>query len=237
MIILLLKLLLAHVLGDFVFQSDKWVEDKLKRKHKSPYLYAHIALHGLFTFILLAFDGTLWLGVLCILASHYLIDLLKINLNEKLNPRLLFGLDQLAHLLILFLVAYSYADIKFDFDFLNSISFLSIVFSLIFLISVSSVLMKVLMSKWNLEDINKDHSLEMAGKYIGILERLIIFGCIALGQWQAVGWLIAAKSIFRFGDLSKSKDRKLTEYILIGTLLSFGFAIMTGIFYLLIRDL
>ncbi|MGB0884270.1 MAG: DUF3307 domain-containing protein [Flavobacteriales bacterium] len=237
MIILLLKLLLAHVLGDFVFQSDKWVEDKLKRKHKSPYLYAHIALHALFTFILLAFDATLWLGVLCILISHYLIDLLKINLNEKLNPRLLFGLDQLAHLLILFLVAYSYADIKFDFDFLNSISFLSVVFSLIFLISVSSVLMKVLMSKWNLEDINKDHSLEMAGKYIGILERLIIFGCIALGQWQAVGWLIAAKSIFRFGDLSKSKDRKLTEYILIGTLLSFGFAIMTGIFYLLIRDL
>jgi len=40
--------------------------------------------------------------------------------------------------------------------------------------------------------------------------------------------LIAAKSVFRFGDLRESKNRKLTEYILIGTLLSFGIAIATG---------
>ncbi len=45
------------------------------------------------------------------------------------------------------------------------------------------------------------------------------------------GFLIAAKSIFRFGDLSKAKDRKLTEYILIGTLLSFGIAIACGVAY------
>ena len=31
------------------------------------------------------------------------------------------------------------------------------------------------------------------------------------------------------GDLKESKDRKLTEYILIGTLLSFGIAILTAI--------
>jgi hypothetical protein len=39
---------------------------------------------------------------------------------------------------------------------------------------------------------------------------------------------LAAKSIFRFGDLKESKDRKLTEYVLIGTLLSFGIAIAVG---------
>jgi hypothetical protein len=41
--------------------------------------------------------------------------------------------------------------------------------------------------------------------------------------------LIAAKSVFRFGDLKESKDRKLTEYILIGTLLSFAMAIITAL--------
>jgi hypothetical protein len=41
--------------------------------------------------------------------------------------------------------------------------------------------------------------------------------------------LLAAKSIFRFGDLKEARERKLTEYILIGTLLSFGIAIATGI--------
>jgi hypothetical protein len=52
---------------------------------------------------------------------------------------------------------------------------------------------------------------------------------VILGRWEAIGFLLAAKSVFRFGDLKESKDRKLTEYILIGTLLSFGVAILIGI--------
>jgi hypothetical protein len=43
--------------------------------------------------------------------------------------------------------------------------------------------------------------------------------------------LITAKSVFRFGDLNKGKNRKLTEYVLIGTLLSFGLAILAGMLY------
>ena len=50
-----------------------------------------------------------------------------------------------------------------------------------------------------------------------------------MNHWEAVGFLITAKSVFRFGDLKESKHRKLTEYILIGTLISFGIAIITGI--------
>jgi uncharacterized membrane protein (DUF373 family) len=42
---------------------------------------------------------------------------------------------------------------------------------------------------------------------------------------------LAAKSIFRFGDLKESKDVKLTEYILIGTLLSFGLGILCAMVY------
>jgi hypothetical protein len=42
---------------------------------------------------------------------------------------------------------------------------------------------------------------------------------------EAVGFLLAAKSVFRFGDLKDDHDRMRTEYVLIGTLLSFGIAI------------
>ena len=52
-----------------------------------------------------------------------------------------------------------------------------------------------------------------------------IFAILAL----AVGFLLAAKSIFRFGDLKEAHDIKLTEYVLIGTLLSFGIAIITAL--------
>ncbi|MBE0653837.1 MAG: DUF3307 domain-containing protein [Bacteroidales bacterium] len=58
---------------------------------------------------------------------------------------------------------------------------------------------------------------------------LFVFCFILLNQWIAIGFLITAKSVFRFGDLRDSRNRKLTEYILIGTLISFGFAIVTGI--------
>lgn len=86
------------------------------------------------------------------------------------------------------------------------------------------------MSKWKPEK-NAEKSLENAGAYIGMLERLFIFGFIVLNQWSVIGFLLAAKSVFRFGDLSKASDRKLTEYILIGTLLSFALAIVTALGY------
>ncbi len=93
-------------------------------------------------------------------------------------------------------------------------------------------MIKVIFSKWNLSKIVSDNeSLEDAGTYIGILERLLVFVFIILNQWAAVGFLIAAKSVFRFGDLSAAKERKLTEYVLIGTLISFGIAIITGIMF------
>lgn len=80
-------------------------------------------------------------------------------------------------------------------------------------------------------------SLDNAGRYIGMLERLFIFVFILSGELSAIGFLLAAKSVFRFGDLSKAKDRKLTEYILIGTFLSFGLAILIANGYLYVRSL
>ena len=57
----------------------------------------------------------------------------------------------------------------------------------------------------------------------------LVFVFILTDHWEGVGFLIAAKSVFRFGDLKESKDRKLTEYILIGTLLSFAMAIIMAL--------
>ena len=106
------------------------------------------------------------------------------------------------------------------------------VLALIFVTHVSSVLLKVVLSKWKIASDKSEKSLPNAGNYIGIIERLFVFLFIINGQWQAIGFLIAAKSILRFNDLSKAKDRKLTEYVLIGTLASFGLAALGGVVYL-----
>ena len=61
-----------------------------------------------------------------------------------------------------------------------------------------------------------------------MLERVLILTFIFVGYSEGIGFLLAAKSIFRFGDLQKSSELKLTEYVLIGTFLSFAIAIMVG---------
>ena len=50
-----------------------------------------------------------------------------------------------------------------------------------------------------------------------------------LNQLAAIGFLIAAKSILRYGDKDSKGARKQTEYVLIGTLLSFTMAIIIGL--------
>lgn len=229
---LLLQLLIAHIIGDFALQPDKWVHHKKKKKHLSPYLYLHLGVHTLALLLLLQFDSRYWLGIIAIVASHFLVDLTKLHLTEKINARLLFIADQLVHIAIIIGVVYAYQPNALQFDFLYSPKVLLLVLSLLMVTSVSMVIMKLAMSRWSLIEDNSKDSLQDAGKYIGVLERLFVFGFIVLNQWQAIGLLIAAKSVFRFGDLSKAKDRKLTEYILIGTLLSFGLAIVTGLAYI-----
>ena len=45
MLTLTIKFILAHLAGDFLFQPDKWIDDKKEGKHKSPYLYWHLLIH------------------------------------------------------------------------------------------------------------------------------------------------------------------------------------------------
>jgi len=231
MLTLAIKLILAHIIGDFVFQPKKWVLHKETHKHKSKYLYWHILVHIIALIILLQFNLNYWLALAMIPISHYIIDVIKLHLKPKMNHRLLFGLDQLAHLIIIALVVKTHTPYSFSINLLFAPKTLLFITSILSITKVSSIIMKTIISKWDLTEYNKESSLADAGAYIGILERLFVFMFIITNHWEGVGFLIAAKSVFRFGDLSKAKDRKLTEYILIGTLLSFGLAIAFGISY------
>ncbi len=68
-----------------------------------------------------------------------------------------------------------------------------------------------------------------AGALIGYLERILILTFTLLGSYTAVGFVLAAKSIFRFGELTRSTDRSLTEYVLIGSLLSVVITTLVGV--------
>jgi len=232
MIQLFIRLILAHLVGDFLLQSEKWVQHKNKNKHKSRYLYYHIGIHAIFLMLTLEFNPRYWIAFVIIITSHFFIDLAKLHLQNKKNQRWLFMIDQLSHILVIALVVQIYEPYLSGFSEINWTMILLILACTIGVTSMSAIVMKVIISKWNIKKINKDEdSLENAGTYIGILERLLVFLFVVTDLWSGIGFLLAAKSIFRFGDLSRAKDRKLTEYVLIGTLLSFGFAIGIGMLF------
>ncbi len=224
-------LILAHLLGDFLLQPTSWVADKERKKERSIYLYFHILIHIVLVLILL-WDLQLWWIAAIIGVTHFFIDLAKLRLQTPKNKRTWFFADQLLHILVIVLLSvFYYPYFKWE-DFFNHEN-LKLISAVVFLTVPSSIIIKTLISIWT--PVTVDHSkvrtesLVNAGKYIGILERLLVFVFIIVNHWEGVGFMIAAKSVFRFSDLAEAKQRKLTEYVLIGTLLSFGIAVLTGI--------
>jgi len=232
MVTLFLKLVLAHIIGDFVLQPASWVQ---KRSEQVGVLFLHVLVHALLLLLVfihqLPVSGAL---ITFIAVSHLAIDSLKIWWEKKFrsNPTVLFVIDQLLHLGVLWaVVCYTY---KLTIDWSQVLlTNRMLIYSIAFLLvaAVSPIFLRLLFSKWSTElevHTKRKDSLIDAGMLIGIMERLIIVWFIQVGFLSGIGFLLAAKSIFRFGDLSNAKDTKFTEYILVGTLASFSIAIGIG---------
>ena len=225
--IIFVKLLLAHLLGDFLLQPTSWVLDKENRKHKSIYLYIHTLLHFILAWILVDMTDFVWFAVV-LAVTHGGIDFLKLHFQKNKTKRNWFVIDQLLHLIVIMTITLFYTNKRIDFTAFDN-QFWIIATGILLLTKPTSILIKNIISIWTPENKTSDDSLSNAGNYIGILERLFVFYFVITAHFEAIGFLLAAKSIFRFGDLKEAKDRKLTEYVLIGTLLSFGIALLTGI--------
>jgi hypothetical protein len=212
---ILLKILLAHLLGDFLLQPTSWVKPKEEKKLKSSWFYIHLLIHSAVLSFLI-WDFSYWSLILTLVLFHGVIDLLKLYSQSKKTKSQWFLIDQALHLVSILIVWWIWEKPSFQISsILQNQNLLVISLAVIFLTQPAGVLLSNLLKKWS-DAIPQDdnQSLENAGKYIGILERLFVFAFILTDHWEAVGFLIAAKSVFRFGDLKKSRERKLTEYIL-----------------------
>ena len=230
---LLLRLIIAHIITDFFIQPNHWVTDKRDKKAKSKYLYFHILITGVVAWIAL-WDLKLWYVAVFIATTHYLIDLIKLYwLKDNLVG---FILDQLYHLAILVLCSlYITKDIIFLESIIANIgsneTLLIITGYMLVSYPVGYMIGKAT-KKWQQElttNNTERDSLRDAGIWIGILERTLVLTFVLFGQFQAIGFLIAAKSILRFSDKNGNNPSKQTEYVLIGTLLSFTIALFIGI--------
>jgi len=240
--ILLTQLFLAHIVGDFFLQFKPWLKHKTKYKLRSWFFYVHGCIHFL---LIMLFVGKVdfWKAALLMAVLHLVSDGFKLVQQKPGKARIWFFINQGFHFLVLFSVWGFTENRVIDWQFFSKPAMLMPLTGLVFLLNPTSYIIRMVIAKWQPESdvalsvhqsstAAEQLSLESAGKLIGMLERVLVFVFIYMGRWEGVGFLLAAKSVFRFGDLKDAHSMKLTEYVLIGTLLSFGIAIVTGIILL-----
>ncbi|MGY0583999.1 MAG: DUF3307 domain-containing protein [Paraglaciecola chathamensis] len=231
---LFLLMIVAHVLGDFYLQRNQWVACRNTHHYASWGLCKHVLSHLVLLVIAVWLAGDLsakaWIAIVLIGFSHLLIDIWKSYQADKL---IYFLLDQLFHVLIIALAAWvlSGADIeqiKNQLLSLLTVKYLAIGCAYVIACRPVSIAISIALDQYTVQLKDKQTGLASAGRWIGYLERCLIISFVLIGQFAGVGFLLAAKTIFRFGDLTKEKDMKLTEYMMLGTLLSFSCALILG---------
>jgi hypothetical protein len=246
-----IALLFAHTLADFVFQNDWMVANK-----RNPLaLGLHALVVGLTA---VAATGTLHPALLALALVHIGIDVGKLVLTSLWKGSAGFGpfmIDQALHAVTLIALTLWLPDlwtqglwapgaistgedggilgtgfwsdeVALPVSHLPALMILAT--GLILATRAGGFAVGLLMEPFSVHlgkgDASK--SLPGAGRVIGYLERGLIFALVLFGQAQGVGLLIAAKSILRFGAVKD--DRRLSEYVIIGTLASFGWALIVA---------
>lgn len=236
---LLLPLLLAHLLGDFVVQSHALIDGKRAGRWQA---YAqHAAWH--LACLLLAWLAFAPAGVeatavavafAAIVALHVLVDLAKARWFGA-GGVLAFALDQGLHLAVLVAAAWWLAGqppwwATFQ-QLWSSVSGFAGWLLVAYLVAVvacgwfNAIALRTLLPSPSSAD--GEEGLARAGLYIGWLERFLMFSAFLAQAWAAIGLVLAAKSVFRFDSIRRGREH--AEYFVIGTLLSVSEVVLIGL--------
>ncbi len=241
---LLACLMAAHFLADFVLQSKRTAETK----SNILVLLKHALIVAGVSYVLCG-AWAIWIIPLAVFLSHGILDFCKSGIKRWPLPA--FLVDQAAHIVFLIVLAIWLTQ-KYDPALYWTSLFgetwtrlMIIIAGAIAAISSGSIVIGMAVEPL-LREIARENGestqagprlprgLEKGGSLIGQLERAIIYLLVIAGHPEGVGFLIAAKSILRFGEIRDAKQRQEAEYIIIGTFMSFGYGLLIAF---LTRDL
>ena len=233
MIQLFLIQLVGHMLGDFYFQNEYMCTCKKETEKKSICMYL---LHIVIVFLTawgITWTVSFWWAALLIALLHAFVDIVKsFLLRLQKNEAILFYIDQLVHILTIGLSVWLYQKhcgwIEWEWLTIYRaamiVTFVFCFWPANFYIGEFLDIIKVnkrIDEKYNTINVSKP-TLD-ASRVIGSMERVLIILFVWLGQYGAIGFLIAAKSVMRFPEMGNGNN---AEYYLVGSLLSFGLAIL-----------
>jgi len=230
-LLILLKLLASHVIADFFLQFDWLCKGKREKGlHGVAFQAMHALIHAACAYLLVG-DWRGWIIPLVIFITHIIIDIAKVKWFA--TSTIAFLIDQLAHIVVILglwwaLYAHQGIGLTWVEGIARSSTFWAILIGYLLVLKPSSLLIGMFIKGWTPSNGMQAQGMPNAGKWIGYIERVLILTFVITGNIEAVGFLLAAKSIFRFGDLNKAREIKITEYVLLGTLASFSIALLIG---------
>lgn len=236
------NLLVAHLVGDFYLQNDKFCEKKSRNVFSSWHLYVHALVIFALSWLATGSYRGWWLAAV-VGVTHLLIDALKPALmkwwckDSEKNELWVFLFDQILHIVVLWAVACSWLKCNGwqQFEWIADINpkYLLLATACAIAHKPSNLLVNLIIHYYEVpvpkdeaDDNNESHGAFHSGSLIGTMERLLMIILIVMSQYEAMGFLIAAKSILRFSSVNGSEK---SEYVVAGTFLSFGIALVLGL--------
>lgn len=238
--------LIAHLLGDFMFQGSTLAD---KKKTSLKHYFVHCLVYSGFILLSLIWFGPFlhaFYAALIIIVSHAVIDFVRSLLTKRLTGQrddkkssefVIFIGDQTLHIIVIIFSAHFLNETSaLGNNVLNSLlqhmpkvqlyNLLVIVLLYLLCLSPTAIFIKkvfILFSFQNEEGLRTKDELLKSGYLIGVLERVIILTLGLNGELGAIGLVIAAKSIARFKML---EDKVFAEKYLVGTLMSLAIALL-----------
>jgi hypothetical protein len=204
----------------------------LQRKKKPLILVLHtVIVVGLAALLL---GAAPWRLVAVLAGTHLIMDAVKVyRLGDSLRS---FFIDQLVHMSVIAVLSLLYPEafsgglwMRLPPDWLSSYKVaLCVVTGIVLSLHVGAIIIRKATKSFLSQIAGDIEGLEGGGAYIGCLERALVMLLVLMNQPAGIGFLITAKSILRFGDVKESHQRKMTEYVIIGTFLSFGWGLLVA---------
>lgn len=232
----LMILLIAHLLADFTLQTADLAKKKMQ---KMRYLFGHVFIYALVVavafFVIIPLNFGL-LPYVLIVASHLIIDGIRIAIDKKNNkPSAHFAsfvIDQILHIAALWGLVFAFKlDNHYNAWFLSWVdqfpldNYLRYALLFVIIWDPASVFVKKLSLYVDGKADIPTPTLEApVGSIIGKMERLIISILVLCNEIGAIGFVLTAKSLARYKQLS---EKGFAEKYLVGTLTSTAIAIIS----------
>lgn len=231
-------LLIVHFIADFTLQSAEWAN---KKTQKLRFLFGHALIYAavmaVAVFVTIPANKG-WLPFVIIAVSHLAIDWIRVASDKKSKKPVTFFcsfvIDQILHIAIIVILVkvfslntqyttwFSDWSTKVPLD-----DYLRYLLLFVIIWDPASVFVKKL-SLYVSGKVNTAANNEEApvGSIIGKMERLIITMLVLCNQIGAIGFVLTAKSLARYKQLS---EKDFAEKYLVGTLTSTAIAIVAAL--------